>query len=263
MPDPTYQYVPIYGVEPYENNAGAGDDTEFGGGAELTNNNLLVTLWTVDSLDVEGIPASGRLLRPFYADPLIPFQAFFDQIGLKNLGANVKQSFDSRTSLKFFLGKLAEDLPFAFAFPLLAVLNPPAEMKNRLANTFRNLRVDPASATGFSAQFIAGVAGQGAWNAAYADADNPAHEVNATGDTSFSFIPYFVSKLPYLKTNGADGVFPEFFPLTPTPMGTMDSKATYDALLTGDFYVAALITPLSDSLGWVVRIEWPHSLARG
>jgi hypothetical protein len=271
LSEPNYNYQPVYGVDPWEQNGPLYSDLAgttksangtFGGGAEVTAQNLLISLWWIEGTkDLDGltVPDEGSLLIP---------KVEFGNVDLPappgdkvNVVAGREQEFLSRDAARFLLNLW--DLPTApTTWTLLAVLNPPPGYRERLAG---------------ATDYTGGIKGETKkplldsllWNVT---AQQGAGMVTGIGlavdQPSFAVgqADIYVAggtnqrmNLPLLKTNGADGVYPEFFGGT-----TASILAEQAARNNGDFYVPVVIESIPDSGDDVVfTISYPHSAARG
>lgn len=226
---------PIYGVEPY-NPLGVAPATDYGGGANVTQENLLITLWTNPGAEDLDIP--GELIKPAaysaagQADPT--FQPAFSQ-----------QAFRSRLSTRFaYVGGDQEG-----DTEMLAILNPPQELREAfLLNKPANL-----PALGLTKGLTLWC--HWVWEAFLRDLDGEFEG----GEIAFSGFSPTSQPIAFAKTNGADGVWPEFYPLASLD----DFAATIEAFRGGaPFYIAAVIEAEDDAS--IIDIRWPFSgAARG
>lgn len=250
----SYIYLPFYGVEPYESNDVAVEDA-FGGGAQLTNRNLLVSLFTVDTTDA-GLPATGRLVKPA---PNTEYNAEVDQLGL-DVGytgyANVlARDFDSRVSARFALqsdGIGEDDLPAS----MLAVLNPPPDLRQAMMASIRSVVRNAETSSGVEVVFDGPLNFNYLWQfSAVSLARIPGADAGATfGDIAFA-------ALPLLRTGGEDGNFPQFFDWTDPGEGLY---AMYTAVMRGEFYIPMGFTraDAEELSNYIYSVSWPHSVAR-
>lgn len=273
LPDPLYLYQPVYGVDPWEKNGQLYSDIEgtvpvasgqFGGGAKITGQNLLISLWWVETTkDLDGItvPASGALLIPKVefgnVDRPPPPAASVNVVAGRDI------EFLSRTAARFLLNLW--DLPDPPAtWTLLAALNPPPGMKERLANATEYTQGN-GGITGFSRKPLLDSL---LWNAeasenisggpipfggALPDFGAGQADAYAAGGSNQNLV------FPLLKTSGADGVYPEFFGGTPSEI-----LAEQEARNKGDFYVPMQLRLAPESGDDAVfTLSYPHSAARG
>ena len=248
MAELKYSYTPLYGCEPYLDNNGAG-------GALVTGNNLIITLWSVSAvfLPVDFL----SLLKPNSVNDLAaPAQR-----------TAALQAAHSRHSARFFFnpasyGSFEEG---DTVWPLMAVVNPPPELKQQLVGAVEFNGGDPSLITNYNVKKslqglyfwtgspIAGtfepnynVWGGEGWSAAFSD-----------------YIPLFnnpIEPIPFLATNGADGSAPTFFDRS-TVQGV---NQMIEAVNDGAFYIAYFFGTFlfgENTPGWV-DFRWPHSAAR-
>ena len=282
MADPLYFYHTSYGIDPYvaipgkEYDDAAGTvpavDGAFGGGAQVTQENLLISMWTVTETAPSSInppsspiPLGGALLKPTYAGVF------------KDSGDVAKPFFNSRYAARFSLGNIVaggKD-PQAFTYigewgvtalpsGVMAILNPPPELKQRLASAVRDLvsAPDPSAsefptlgpfltALNFDVEFKRGLGSVPvAQNLRY----------NAGG--SYRLGHPIVPALPLARTNGADGNYPVIFDL----YDTAASEEMYQRVAEqGEYYIPFWFygddVP-SDTTFIDVTIRWVHSTAR-
>lgn len=252
MPALDYSFIPTFGVEP--------DDETDAGGARVTGDNLLVTLWTVEGK--EGEPPEpkvtiGSIVRP----------AFLDTNQIETIRPGYPSAMHSRVSAEFYFGPSQEG-GSDFVWPLFAVLNPPDELRQQLANAVEYIGGDASDPSDLENYAVSkSLQGCYAW---VAEMLTTFGGMNNTGVASceFGYSAYlplqpvglsFTFQLPFLRTNGADGVTPEFFDMT-TVAGV---RAMINAVNRGQFYVGMMLTAESEVNGTYARIRWPHSTARG
>lgn len=248
-------YAPIYGVEPYKN---LGDDplTDFGGGATITAENLMISLWNITHTDsTTHLPDAGDLIKPTYVT-LEADHAAEDAAGLFNYFKAYKPFVPSRTSARFNI-VLAED---EGGLVPLVVLNPPSEFKTRYISAIKAV-LDGSTSTGLSLTFSQSCLDALVWNVDFVGSAGGTIEGQAV------FGSPAISALPFLKTSGVDGVFPEFYTSYADAV-TNNKQAQFVAdmaeIVKGNFYIPCLISPDdADIQVWTARINWPHSAARG
>lgn len=242
MPTLDYKYVPQFGVEDY-------DDSN--GGAKVTNDNLLISLWGAEDPIVPS--AISDIIVPQYADdgtPEAQRQAY-------------RQSAKSRDSAKFYVDlSTSKTLPAA----LLAVLNPPQEFRQKLVKAATYNGGDPSLLASYTVNTSLQVCFDWLANGYLAIAQQNAFIDDAPAPLSCyvsQLVPLSVAggaaspQAPFLKTNGANGVAPEFFGTDAA--GTQEMFA---AIESGDFYVAMMLSGLIVSSYGYIEIRWPHSGAR-
>ena len=228
--------LPFYGVEPY-NARGVAPATDYGGGADVTQENLLITLWLLNTPGV--IADGGELIKPFSVTP-----AAAPQIAVIGEGAT-KQAFNSRLSTRVGLNTLVPEGPTS---GLLAILQTP----NAVREAF--LRNGPAEPTGLQIQSSLAIGR--VWDFELTDQNmNPI----PGGVCVFSNLS---DPVPFASTNGADGAFPTFY--DDISAGLAAFSVTLNALRGGaPSFTAALITIPDVTPTPVVTLRWPHSLGRG
>jgi hypothetical protein len=237
----SYTYVPIYGVEPYDA-MNVPVAQEFGGGADITNDNLLITLWGVDLVDL-AIPLTGELLKPYPNTQAGANDAAAAAAGgLNNYLEGFSQFYNSRYSSRFIFSRNEE-----FQHDqLLGVMQPPQDLKNQLALAVKT--------NNNSVSFQASVLSLPAWHYYVTNLFNGAI-------SGFAFFgggsPSIFGTIPFLKTSGANGVFPVAFD-TSTIAGL---KAMFDAVILGNFYVPVLIGT-SENIDLAHDLAWGHSPGR-
>lgn len=253
-----FTYYPVYGIEPFDNVTDADLTTGFGGGAKLTGSNLLTTLWDVTGTDGSGRFISDALMQPSYAS--IPALHPTGIPPFADLASNVAAGLpfsSSRTSCKF--GLYVTD-PDAFAEGLLiAVLNPPGELRNYYMNSaLKALAV--ADAYGFEFFTRGSFFDLLVWDARFVDDHNATLPV-------LSAVFGSIGGTGLMASSGADGEFPSYF--------TSYLEAAADAarvpsfmaglreIAKGNFFIPTLITMnLDEETSFAATFTWPHSLVR-
>lgn len=250
MPNLNYSYMPVYGVEPYLDNNGAG-------GAKVTQENLIITAWAVES-KFEGPPEYIEfegILKPAEVNTALPEAA-------RIAG---KQTFDSRHSaLVYINGNLnqegGEELD-AVGY----VLNPPPEMKQLLqgAVEYNGGAVDSLDSYTVKKSLQSAYA----WRQSFFAAEYHNALISTEFPAVFSTYLFFSEpfgdetfRIPFLKTNGADGVTPKCFDVSMAS----GVRQMIEAVNDGDFYVVYILPVLSEySDASYSGIVYPHSAARG
>jgi hypothetical protein len=247
MPDLPYTFMPLYGHEPYLSNGGAG-------GSRVTQDNLVISSWSVTKKF--GEPPEymefGTILHPAEVNT---------SLGATDRVAG-KQTANSRYSALAYLQDVDDPLPLGI---LGFVLNPPAEMKQLLQGAL--------SYNGGDVNNLANYTVHKSLQSAYLwrglhSSDGLGHNVV---EINFANLPVFSTYLwfgdlatdanvhvPFLKTNGANGVAPVFFNPT-TPAGVTEM---IDAVNSGDFYVIYTMFVTDDEATYY-GTYYPHSTARG
>ena len=251
MPQPLeYSYIPQYGVEPFIDSVD--------GGASLTGDNLLVSLWTAE--DKGGVPPDPYVL---FNSIIRPSTTNSDEPS--NIRTGYEKTFHSRCSAKFYFGPADDDT----VWPLCAVLNPPEEYKQLLVNAVRYIgdgASDPSDLDNY--EVLKSLQACLAWQLpSLGSSTNALNSTRSPTSVEAMFSEYIPLSpvgngasriLPFLRTNGADGQVPAFFDTT-TVSGV---QAMIAAVNRGEFYVAALIANIAEDAAFV-EIRWPHSAARG
>lgn len=288
-PTVSYHYAPQYGVEKY---LPPGKGIAGGGGAEETNDNLLITLWQFGLFDPGPNPGLfGDIIVPFYAngDPNNP---------PANVRAAYQTGMKSRVAARFWFVPDVED-PFNVA-ATIAVLNPPQEFKQQLAGAIKRTGDVPPVIGGFGPgattdffEITKPFEGVLSWNVDFTATPLGAPSVSpafvnfllgstlAPGiDASLGYVtssvfgfparfpePPFPLAVPFLKTNGADGNTPEFY--------DYDTNDKFDTMVEdinrGDYYVPMILfgDPWGDGffetdapVAGYLTISWPGSPSR-
>ncbi len=248
-----FSYLPLFGVDPFYNAAGADVTTGYGGGAKVTGDNLLVTLWSATADEGGGPPLFVDLLQPSYAS--VTANALPDYLDSYETYANLAKPFaSSRTAAKYLFANGSSDID-----TFLAVLNPPAELKNHYMSMAT--AVLAANAYGFQLDMLKSCANDSfVWGG---------RTVNGLGtpvaSTSVVFGSVF-EPLPLLRTSGADGVAPVFYTTFEEAVAASDPDVGADFIASlkevakGNFFVPAMI--VADAAEVITTLEWPHSIAR-
>jgi hypothetical protein len=251
-----YILIPNYGIEPFKA-LGSTPAEDFGGGAEVTNDNLLISLWTIDSASPGGIPLTGRHLKPAPQTPtgLSEIQAQEAAQGIENLTRTYEETvFDSRYSARFVLQDTGqpggEGEEPTLPPNMLAILRPPQDMIDAAMRVFGDVRLDSSTPNGLYAVWKNSAQDLFCWDVAFTE----------VGNAHLNTYPYYVGNIIYApgfaKTNGANGVFPEFFATDPyTPQGLFD---LCNAMKQGRFYVPLLFPSPGLDQVYRVTVSWPH-----
>ncbi len=270
---PGYSYFKTYGVEPWKAIAGKDD-----GGAEVTGDNLIITLWRITEKVTEG----DEILADMFGPILTPLDVV-DTTPDSQKAAFV-QSMHGRVGAQFqlFVGDDAlwnADAPGEESFEgLLAVCAPPTELKQQLANSVEFIGGTPSGDPSEplpveNYNFLKPQSGQFSWEMRNTVCFNPNARIDPGGGDSLQtgqYVPLNVTDagdgwdetfIPLLKTNGADGETPEFFDMK-TTAGAQECIAAVNA---GKFFVPAMIPILgfAGSDGTAYEIRWPYSASRG
>lgn len=251
MPDLDYAYMPMYGTEPYLDNGGLG-------GATITQDNLVITAWQVT--DKFSPPPNyldfGYILKPASVNTALP-------AGDRVAGT---QSFNSRHSAYAYInpntgGNVSPISVVGF------VLNPPPELKQLLQGAVAYNGGDPLDIESYtiSKSLQAVYAWRNLFN------ESTTHNLqNTNNDDVFlsmfsSYLFYSepatesITRIPFLKTSGADGVAPVFFDASISSGVNQMIEAVND----GDFFIAYSIFLEAAAPGKYCGVVYPHSTARG
>lgn len=252
-----YTYIPTYGVEPFSDVAGVGAAAPYGGGAVVTNQNFLVSLWDVTAQDGV-VPTAGRLYRPL-PNTVAAAAASASIPGLGEVG--LKPCFNSRTSARFSFSFLASDTQEGY--PILAILNPPQDYKSQLANAARAV-LDASNPFGVLTTILKPITQLSAFEV-YATTGSTLRTVEGVAGLPGS--PYLPFGFGLCKTSGANGVFPAFYPAligaAANPSAFLSAIQQIDA---GNFFLPMRISFAPDvepGQARIITINWPHSSARG
>lgn len=250
---PAYIYQPVYGVEPYDA-LGVPQSAQTGGGAKITNQNLVRTVWSIEG-EFNNAPDAGRLLKP-----VTEFGDFFAQasddsaIGLSDIG--LKQVFDSRYAARFlFAAKGKQEV----SWPAMAMLHAPQSYRQALVGAVR-AQIDD-NAVGGNTIFSKSVMQNLCWRGYYQIAEREGEQQDSTGVMTFGG-PF--ADVPLYKTDGSDGNYPEFLPGPLQAASINELIETYNWINAGKpVFVPAVLAPDAVDDSVLVTIEWPHSIARG
>ncbi len=245
-----YSYIPQYGVEPFIDSVD--------GGATITGDNLLISLWTAED-------KGGEAPDPYvlFNEIIRPSTTNSDEEA--SIRPAYEKAFHSRCSAKFFLAPGGDG-----TWPVCAVLNPPDEYKQQLANSVRYIgdgASDPTDLANYeilkSLQVCSGWQIPSINQASGSINSLLSLPVEAMFSQYIPLAPVGVTVtriMSLLRTSGADGQVPEFFD-TSTVAGV---QAMIAAVNRGTFYVAAFLMGV-DAVGVnsYCEIRWPHSAARG
>lgn len=249
--NPDYLYNPVYGVEPYAA-LGVPESAQVGGGCDVTNRNLLRTIWTIDNEEF-GAPVAGSLLKPASA-----FGDYFKPISNDVIvgfpTAGFKQSFNSRYAARFLLSTKGSQL---IDFPLMAILSPPAEYRQALVGALE--AVVAATPIGGSLIVKKSVMQFASWNIFFQSGDLETMGVATNGSAEVGGV---VNDLPIYRTDGSDGNYP--IPLK-GPFNALNLAELQEMIAHIDsgapFYVPVVLETTETSP--MITIEWPYSPGRG
>ena len=237
-----YIYQPVYGVEPWQDNAGVGYPADYGGGARVTAQNLVISMW--------GEPTGGGstpvFLVPGYATPgALEQDAFIAGSGTKGTTPIANSRTSSRFALQVELDGGLDTLFYAF-------LNPPSDFKSQVQNAVKANLNAPNGIEVLKSLY--------SWLAFEFYVTNLKSQplvAAATFSGIFGFLPLFA-------TSGADGVFPEALPDL-LGDGLPAAQSTLNAINSGNFYIMCLFFGQFEEPDTtaVYTINWPHTAARG
>lgn len=248
MPDLTYAYEPLYGVEPYKDNSGAG-------GATVTQDNLIITAWQI--ADKFGDP-------PDYVsfDPILKPAAVNTALPATDRVAGT-QFANSRHSASFYINPAFGGPETKFS-AMGFVMNPPPELRQLLMGAISYNGGDPLD----PASYVVSKSLQAAlsWRVTQGVAASSRNFITYEDPILIIGTPLFFNDqasdianwIPYLKTNGADGVAPTFFNVS-TPAGVQEM---IDAFNSGSGYYVPFTMAVEEDEGQTITITYPHSTAR-
>lgn len=271
---PDYAYLSVYGVADWKEIPGKGFadaeglipevDGPFGGGSVRGGDNLIQGVWTIfggSSFPFIGQP-HGAQLRPTGSQTGSSVIPFIDQV-LRGF----QQVANSRTSAKFGV-TYPDDKNGQDFLELLAVINPPSDLKQKfIATALKTLTVGPTPPfINFDGEVFKSLLTPLMWSfrgqlaeafAGLGFMETPAETFAIFGGQAFP-----LSALPILITDGSDGEYPQFFPLT----SFQDFIKVQERILTGDFWIPMIFVVDTDgdpdTLG-LMEVAWPHSSAQG
>ena len=244
MADLNYLYSPMYGVEPF-------DPTTTG--AKLTQQNLVVTAWTVENKGGDPFIEVGQLLQPASQNDNL--------LQARRIGGT--QAVDSRCSAQMFFMNSGVK-PIVLDGTLFLVLNPPQELRQQYAGAVVFNGGDPEDLANYTVS--KSLMGGYTWRIS-ADEDDSSQNFMESPSELLAFWGTYLdlgdysgapdNSFPLLKTSGADGTQPLFFDRT-TAQGVQEMIAAINA---GNFFVPMIVladfdTPLR------LTITYPHSNAR-
>lgn len=233
MAIPSYENIPVHGFEPwlsiegktFSDNAGAvvvpENQALYGGGAKITNENLVIGLWTIITEDANGNPVTGAQIRPFDSFPDLNAATGIPTTTL------LSQVFDSRISAKVGVTPSGE-----FPADILAVIAPPPGFKNRLQRALT--RFDTATSIS-EGNVNKSLIDQFVWAVTLGNTSGgflgPTESVNVVIGSALGAF----GGPNLLSTSGADGEYPLFLPNDSDSLASL--QATQAALESGKFYV--------------------------
>lgn len=254
---PNYQYFPVFGVEPYEANSVPVSDN-FGGGADVTNNNLMITLWSLPGYGGSGNPTTGQLLKPFVntADGAAAITSA--AAGGVGIAHGYDQTLKSRYSSRFFLIDVnlgSQEQPnWMLPTFMLALLQMPQDMRNDLLSFVKR----PVSASPVNIDFLRSFFYSQTWDFSAA---SPVFQVFQEAAFFGGFYNTGGGTSALCKTSGADGTFPVFY-----EQSTDGSIEMVQDLINGEDVFVPCIFTRGETLDSVnpemFSISYPGSNAR-
>lgn len=252
-----YFYNPLFGVEPYKDVAGVGIEAAFGGGADITGQNLLVSLWAVD----DPAAVSGRLFKPErftseFVNVIAPAQEAEGVFGVEH--GYMPALEPSRTSASFMFNRLTEEGTPSFTFPILAILNPPGEIKNYYIRAFKAV-LDATYPSGLRIDVYRSFFLRLVWQVTFETFGLLVETSEGEYNFGNGIDGVMASSFPFALSSGADGIFPHI-PEAPTPSQMI---AYADQVIAGEFFIPVLLLPavFNDIIN-LITINMRHSLAR-
>jgi hypothetical protein len=247
-----YEYNPIYGVEPYLPLQSTTAEW-FGGGAKRTEQNALVTLWTMDTI-VGGIPTSGRLLKPRSYNP-VGAQAVIDAEadGILHFEKAWEPVENARDACKLSITRSDSEGGDNLTPFLLAIINPTPELKNAISKSLR-ARVDAGAPFGYTIDVLRAALQAAAFTV---DIVSPGNQPQIS-DSSSGGPFFFGGTVLIANTDGSDGTYPEIYPYTdPSAVSAINR-----VIQGGDYCIPFFIPQPNDNSALNYTIAWDHSPAR-
>ena len=221
-------------------------------------------MWTLFNDGFPFVQPTGAQLRPFSKQNLSaagPGSAFV--AALQN---GFQQVAYSRTSAKFgttYPGSKEQQFDF-----LMAVLNPPADLKQKfIATAIKIFSVTPTPPfLNFEGEIFKSLLTPLMWSfhghlatsfgAIVGEMLSPVRVLAAIGGQAFP-----VNGIPILTTDGSDGEYPQLL-LINSPQ---DFIRAQEVILSGEFWIPFLyeIEGADDETTGLVEVAWPHSSAQG
>jgi hypothetical protein len=243
-------YQPLYGVEPY-NARGVPPEAPFGGGADITQENLLVTLFEITGEPDDPQTYTYNRVKPAYAHA-------DGAEALSVFGPGASKQLHSRNAFRSVIAVVDGDAQINKVF--LALLNPPAELKqmaldpNHLASAGGPAGIQfNSSQPVFTAPF--------SWDLRFLATDFFGAWLSLP-DTTISGVILGTSlpiPIPPFKTSGADGS-------DPVPYGPFNSISDIidvtNEIKNGAPWFIPLVfayTPPTIEGQFVLQATWPHS----
>lgn len=248
-----YNYQPVFGVEPYAAR-GVPVSDEFGGGATLTGQNLLLALWTVEELSPNPaqLPIGGQLVKPFANTAA--GKALIDSYTAQgiNMARGLLPAFNSSYACQLTIDNEDGDLS---SF-VLGVLQPPKDLVNEMLLFARNIK-PAANILDASFSLAKSLMYPDAWSARAVDQERIELELSMFfggisravffGEEDFGI-------MPFLRTPGLDGTYPQFFASVADMLRAVTT--------TGVFYVPCLFPSTGRDSFVNVTLSWPFTTGR-
>lgn len=248
-----YNYQPVFGVEPYAAR-GVPVSDEFGGSATGTGENLLLALWTVEELTdpPSQLPIGGQFVKPFLNTPAgATLVAGYAAQGI-GLTRGLQQTFSSRYSCQLTITNEDGDLS---SF-LLGVLQPPKDLVNDMLLLARNIK-SAANPLNTSFTLAKSLMYPEAWTSRCVDLERKELDLSTffggvSRNVIFGVEAFGI--MPFLKTPGLDGTYPQFFASVSEMLRTITT--------TGVFYVPCLFPSTGRDSFVDVTLSWPFTTGR-
>jgi hypothetical protein len=260
--------VPNFGQDPWNNSGGVFSDPAgsipdpdgfYGGGYDITGNNLLLGVWTITDTDPDNasVPNAGAQVRPVNTRGAEADNVF----GIQGIGEfGLAQFCDSRTSARVVV---QSDTGPGAEPPFLAVLNPPAELKSYAQDALKDVVYDaskPLKLAGSISKSLADV-----WMWAMEVTVPEAFGPPETVPQSFAvggLTGQLFADIPLLKTSGANGQYPQFFRGFPLANAAQVNEAL-EAIRSGNYFIPLVFEwdPAVVSVA-SVTFSWAYSALR-
>lgn len=228
-------------------------NAQYGGLPAISGENLLESLWvTSGSTGPDDPPTAGALLMPIT-------NWSGEQVFAANMPGFLENGFapmnlgGSRNSANIiFQGAPGDGV-------IMAVLNPPEEYKQAVKGSL-DVQLDPTAPFGVSGTVDKSIAGDSiTWDIECLQQPGQAADTAQVAPGSilsaFSFAAIGQQGIGLLKTNGADGAFPQLVD-TSGPQGIIE---TQEIINSGEFWVPLFIV-IGDAFQF--KFRWPYSSDR-
>jgi hypothetical protein len=252
----SYVYYQMAGIEPYLA-LDSGPTDNFGGGAQFTNDNLMLTLWNVTEFDESGnIPIAGDLIKPYqFTQSFVDSNAAFMADGC-DLGQLYMPAFKDRYRAAFQIQDVIEGPQLGRN--LLAILQPPQGATEKMLRIIQNVRLNNSKAFGMTFK----ITQSGFWCALWEFLATSTNYEQYPEAQHAEFGGLVFTNLPLTKTNGMDGNFPEFYATSDLTDEALVGAELRELVAGAPFYIPCLITRGSDTISTPTRfyISWPHTI---